>query len=98
MTVERFCDYILNKNGRNQMLKAAEEHEEVAHALIRWYLAQDDQSEAVENIAEEVADACLMIRQIRQYFDIGDLEIEQRMQKKIDRYFELNGEADEVSV
>lgn len=89
MNEKQFIDYILRRNGKNQVTKAVEELEELALAFTRWSLAEADQSEVINNIHEELADVVLMLRQMEEFFGIGELEIETRIQGKIDRYFAM---------
>jgi NTP pyrophosphatase (non-canonical NTP hydrolase) len=85
MNSDKFVPYILGKNGnRYQAIKACEELSELAYVLARYSMGECDR----EHIAEETADVILMCRQICAMFNIDDLEIEQRIQYKIDRYFE----------
>ena len=88
MNSENFIPYILGKNGsRYQATKACEELSELTYVLARYVNGDCDR----EHIAEETADVILMCKQICAMFNIDDLEIEQRIQYKIDRYFEREG-------
>ena len=88
MNSDKFIPYILGKNGnRYQATKACEELSELGCCMARYANGDCDR----EHIAEETADVILMCRQICAMFNIDDLEIEQRIQYKIDRYFEREG-------
>lgn len=91
MTAKQFIEYILRKNGVcRQCIKAIEEMAELIHVFSRY--AFDGEFDR-ENLGEELADVVLMLREIAEAFDISDLEIEQRIQGKIDRYLGVNGYA-----
>lgn len=84
MTAKQFTKYILHKNGNcRQCIKAIEEMAELIHVLSRF--AFDGELDR-ENLGEELADVHLMLMELAEAFDISDLEIEQRMQTKVDRY------------
>lgn len=84
MTAKQFTTYILKKNGNcRQCIKAIEEMAELTHVLSRY--AFDGEFDR-ENLGEELADVILMCRELAEAFDVSDLEIEQRMQSKVDRY------------
>ena len=86
MNSDKFVPYILGKNGyQNQAIKACEELSELTYVLARFAMGDCDR----DHIAEETADVILMCRQICAMFDISDLEIEQRIQGKIDRYLKI---------
>jgi NTP pyrophosphatase (non-canonical NTP hydrolase) len=84
MTAKQFTKYILHKNGvARQCIKAIEELAELIHCLSRY--AFDGELDR-ENLGEELSDVHLMLLELAEAFDISDLEIEQRMQSKVDRY------------
>lgn len=84
MTAKQFTKYILHKNGTyRQCSKAIEEMAELVHVLSRYIFDGDLDR---ENLGEELADVILMCRELAEAFDVSDLEIEQRMQSKVDRY------------
>lgn len=84
MTAKQFIPYVLNKNGYvAQSIKAIEEMSELIHVLSRY--AFDGEFDR-ENLGEELADVVLMLRELCEAFDVSDLEIEQRIKSKIDRY------------
>ena len=89
MTSKRFIEYILHKNGNcRQCIKAIEEMAELTHVLSRYTF---DGEFDRENLGEELADVILMCRELAEAFDVSDLEIEQRIQGKVDRYFKEDG-------
>lgn len=91
MNVEKFVPYIIKKNGYDRQLqKATEELAELAVEIMKYI--PDRSAERRENIAEETADVYLMLKQIKQMIDIDDLEIEIRMQGKVNAYFEKEEE------
>ena len=88
MNSDKFVQYIIGKNGfQKQCIKACEELSELIYVLSRYAMGDIDR----DHIAEETADVVLMCREICTMFDISELEIEQRIQGKIDRYFERAG-------
>lgn len=91
MTAKQFINYILRANGVvRQCIKAIEELAELIHVLSRY--AFDGELDR-ENLGEELADVVLMLRELSEAFDISDLEIEQRIQGKINRYLGVNDNA-----
>lgn len=85
MTAKQFTKYILHKNGNcRQCIKAIEEMAELTHVLSRY--AFDGELDR-DNLGEELSDVVLMCREIAEGFNVSDLEIEQRIQGKVDRYF-----------
>jgi NTP pyrophosphatase (non-canonical NTP hydrolase) len=88
MTAKQFTKYILHKNGTyRQCSKAIEEMAELIHVLSRYTFDGDLDR---ENLGEELADVVLMCRELAEAFDVSDLEIEERIQGKIDRYMGVN--------
>lgn len=88
MNSDKFIPYILGKNGNQmQSMKACEELSELTYVLARYAMGECNR----DHIAEETADVIMMCRQVCAMFNISDLEIEQRIQYKIDRYFEKAG-------
>ena len=88
MTVDKFIDNVLKKNGfQLQALVAAEEMSELTKELSKYARGLGNR----EHIAEELADVVLCLREMCKVFDIDTLEIEQRIKDKIDRYFEDEG-------
>lgn len=86
MTVDKFIDHVLEMNGfQLQALVAAEEMSELTKELSKYARGLGNR----ENIAEELADVVLCLREMCKVFDIEDLEIEQRIRNKIDRYFKV---------
>lgn len=84
MTAKQFTKYILHKNGiYRQCIKAIEEMSELTHVLARYTF---DGEFDREHLAEELSDVVLMMRELAEAFDISDLEIEERIQGKINRY------------
>ena len=84
MTAKQFVKYILHKNGNcRQCTKAIEEMAELTHVLARYCF---DGEFDREHFGEELADVILMCRELAEAFDVSDLEIEERIQGKIDRY------------
>lgn len=86
MTTKQFIPYILKKNGYTaQAIKSIEEMAELTYVLSRYAFGGTLDR---ESLGEELADVELMLRELREAFDISDLEIEQRIKYKIDRYME----------
>ena len=84
MTVDKFIDNVLKKNGfQLQALVAAEEMSELTKELSKYARGLGNR----EHIAEELADVVLCLREMCKVFDIDTLEIEQRIKYKIDLYF-----------
>lgn len=82
----------------NDKLKQIIEHYGVAHQLkyfqsevyelteaILWAYLTPDTWHDKEHIAEEIADVMVMLKQFQLYYDIGDEEIKDIMEFKIDR-------------
>ena len=91
MTAKQFTKYILKKNGNyRQCVKAIEEMAELIHVLSRFVF---DGELDRENLGEELADVILMTRELAEAFDVSDLEIEQRIQGKVDRYLGVTDNA-----
>ena len=93
MTAKQFVKYILKENGNlRQCIKAIEEMAELIHVLSRYAFDGDLDR---ENLGEELADVVLMLRELAEAFDISDLEIETRIQGKINRYLGVEEYAQE---
>lgn len=75
---------------RNQFLVAIEEMSEVQKAITKVIRAREDEDLAalfgglVENLIEEIADATIMLEQLRYFFSI-DEAVDEMMDKKIFR-------------
>ena len=90
----------------NNKLKKIIEHYGVTHQLkyfqsevyelteaILWNELTPYSHEDTDHIAEEIADVMVMLKQFQLYFDIGDKEIKDIMEFKIDRQIErINNE------
>ena len=84
MTKKQFVKYILHKNGLlKQCIKAIEEMTELIHVLARYIFNGELDR---ENLGEEFSDVHLVLDELAEGFDISDLEIEQRIQGKVNRY------------
>lgn len=77
-------DEALDKWGlRNQFLVAIEEMSEVQKAITKLVRASEDNHEdALNNLVEEIADATIMLEQLR-YFYRMDEKVDEMMDKKI---------------
>lgn len=79
-------DEALGKWGlHNQFLVAIEEMSEVQKAITKLVRAsEDNHEEALNNLVEEIADATIMLEQLRYIYAIDD-EVEAMMDNKIFR-------------
>lgn len=75
-------DAIERYGSEHQMVVAIEEMSEVIKSLTKW-LRRGGESD-LDSIVEEVADATIMLEQLRLIFDIND-EVCEAMDKKIER-------------
>lgn len=83
MKAEEFVQKITKDNPKVQGIVCMEELAELIHAISKWERGNADS----ENIAEEIADVTLCLRELQEIFGIGNLEIESRIQAKIDRFY-----------
>lgn len=86
-------DAALTKWGRHtQLYVAIEEMSEVIKALTKWMRDPDRLDDALPSIIEEVADATIMLEQLRLIFGVAD-EVCEAMDAKIERLKEkVSGE------
>ena len=92
MKVDKFIPYVLKKHGdRMQVDVCIEEMAELTKEFSKYKRGNPD----FEHIKEELADVELCIRQMCYMVDMGELEMEQRIQGKIDRYFDRHNEEEE---
>ena len=75
-----YTNALVRYGDRNQMVKAIEELAECAQTICKAILGQGD----IDHLAEEVADATIMLEQIRLFFGINDRVI-QYMDEKVQR-------------
>ena len=75
-----YINALVHYGDRNQMVKAVEELAECKQAICKVILGQ----ETIDHLAEEVADATIMLEQIRLFFSINDRVI-QYMDEKVQR-------------
>ena len=62
------------------------EYFELDEAILKSYDTMYDYE--IEHIAEEIADVIVMLKQIQYYYEIEDKQIEEIMNRKIDRQIE----------
>lgn len=91
MTIEEKAKEILKHRGeKNQILKALEEMAELQNALLHSM----DGRGSVSDVREELADVCLMAKQLQIIFNLTDNRLEERMHDKADRELERIGVAE----
>ncbi len=84
MNREKFVRKIAEHgDSREQVIVCMEELGELSHALSKWLRGVSD----MENLSEEIADVTLCLDELREIFGVGSLEIEERIQEKIDRFY-----------
>ena len=89
MTVEKFVKYIMDKNGKNyQFAIAMEEMSELIKELSKNIRGENNRNE----IAEEAADVFMCLKEIFCFFDIDELEIQQILHQKIEKYYKVDPE------
>ena len=89
MTVEKFVKYIMDKNGKNyQFTIAMEEMSELIKELSKNIRGENNRNE----IAEESADVFMCLKEIFCFFDIDELEIQQILHQKIEKYYKVDPE------
>ena len=89
MTVEKFVKYIMDKNGKNyQFTIAMEEMSELIKELSKNIRGENNRNE----IAEEAADVFMCPKEIFCFFDIDELEIQQILHQKIEKYYKVDPE------
>ena len=89
MTVEKFVKYIMDKNGKNyQFTIAMEEISEVIKEVSKNIRGENNRNE----IAEEAADVFMCLKEIFCFFDIDELEIQQILHQKIEKYYKVDPE------
>ena len=82
MTIDEKAKEILKHRGeKNQILKALEEMAELQNALLHSM----DGRGSVSDVREELADVCLMAKQLQIIFNLTDDRLEERMHDKADR-------------
>ena len=91
---------IINHYGiDNQQRKLEEEIFELQQAITRYDTDEWDISEMREHIEEEVADVCVLLMQICNYYKLNVGNIGQIIDKKIDRQLErIKNETDNTMV
>ena len=78
---------IINHYGIMKQLKYIHsEYFELDEAILKSYDTMYDYE--IEHIAEEIADVIVMLKQIQYYYEIEDKQIEEIMNRKIDRQIE----------
>ena len=86
MTVEKFVKYIMDKNGKNyQFTIAMEEMSELIKELSKNIRGENNRNE----IAEEASDVFMCLKEIFCFFDIDELEIQQILHQKIEKYYKV---------
>ena len=89
MTVEKFVKYIMDKNGKNyQFTIAMEEMSELIKELSKNIRGENNRNE----IAEEAAHVLMCLKEIFCFFDIDELEIQQILHQKIEKYYKVDPE------
>ena len=89
MTVEKFVKYIMDKNGKNyQFTIAMEEMSELIKELSKNIRGENNRNE----IAEEASDVLMCLKEIFCFFDIDELEIQQILHQKIEKYYKVDPE------
>ena len=89
MTVEKFVKYIMDKNGKNyQFTIAMEEMSELIKELSKNIRGENNRNE----IAEEAADVFMCLKEIFCVFDSDELEIQQILHQKIEKYYKVDPE------
>ena len=89
MTVEKFVKYIMDKNGKNyQFTIAMEEMSELIKELSKNIRGENNRNE----IAEEAVDVFMCLKEIFCFFDIDELEIQQILHQKIEKYYKVDPE------
>lgn len=88
------CYNILNHYGREkQKIQAAQELNELQALLLRRQDQIANYNEFVDNLIDEMADVTIMIEQLRQCYEIGNNEIHDRINQKLNRQLErMRGE------
>lgn len=90
---------IINNYGINhQLRKFNEETYELIEAIIKYeeakydyfekYICHENRDISTNNIAEEIADVTVMLKQFQYYYGIEDKEIEEVMKYKVERQLE----------
>ena len=89
MTVEKFVKDIMDKNGKKyQFTIAMEEMSELIKELSKNIRGENNRNE----IAEEAADVFMCLKEIFCFFDIDELEIQQILHQKIEKYYKVDPE------
>ena len=89
MTVEKFVKYIMDKNGKNyQFTIAMEEMSELIKELSKNIRGENNRNE----IAEEGADVFMCLKEMFGCVDIDELEIQQILHQKIEKYYKVDPE------
>ena len=89
MTVEKFVKYIMDKNGKNyQFTIAMEEMSELIKELSKNIRGENNRNE----IAEEAEDVFMCLKEFFCFFDIDELEIQQILHQKIEKYYKVDPE------
>ena len=89
MPVEKLVKYIMDKNGKNyQFTIAMEEMSELIKELSKNIRGENNRNE----IAEEAADVFMCLKEIFCFFDIDELEIQQILHQKIEKYYKVDPE------
>ena len=89
MTVEKFVKYIMDKNGKNyQFTIAMEEMSELIKELSKNIRGENNRNE----ITEEAADVFMCLKEIFCFCDIDELEIQQILHQKIEKYYKVDPE------
>ena len=88
------CYNIWNHYGREkQKIQAAQELNELQALLLRRQDQIGNYNEFVDKLMDEMADVTIMIEQLRQCYEIGNNEIHDRINQKLNRQLErMRGE------
>ena len=79
----------MDKNGKNyQFTIAMEEMSELIKQLSKNIRGENNRNE----IAEEAADVFMCLKEIFCFFDIDELEIQQILHQKIEKYYKVDPE------
>lgn len=79
--INSVCEKLLDKYGEKQLIIGIEELSELIKAITKALRGNFD----IENITEEVADVFIIIEQLKLYFNIGENELNEVIEFKINR-------------
>lgn len=79
--INNVCEKLLKKYGEKQLIVAVEELSEMIKAITKSLRGNFD----IENITEEIADVFIILEQLKLYFNIGETELNEVIEFKINR-------------